>query len=150
MKLRDIKLEIVDHLKSGCQCDLTTEHISDALFLCREPAVIFRARLHGTLATNIHQLKNLLDAWIRSGTITVTAIVYSTSNFCAINGSSIEDVCSTSETVSTTETSELNPSLIAVIVGGSMGALVIVTLFCCVIICVIACFKLKRSDHNPR
>lgn len=155
-KVEDIKNEIVSNLNGRCECGISISHITNSRLLCPggdKPAVTFRAKLHGTLNSPVHELSNYLEEWLRveGSFIVVQSIQYGVINFCSANiSSSIEEVCNNISATSVTTTQ--GPGFIVAIIGGvaAVSAVLILAVISGLVICVVVCAKMRHTSENLR
>lgn len=74
-KLAAIRTSLLSYLNSQCSCDLTPAYITDEELSCRQSLrnqISYRARIIGTDSYSANGLQDLLQAWVATGTASVT------------------------------------------------------------------------------
>lgn len=129
LKLEDIKQQSLTEIKFVCsQCDPSSLSITEGVFRCfpgSESAVTYRALLHETYQISSLELEVIIARWVSSGrAIVVQSLVLQAQQSCPIVVADANDAeCRISSPTSreTEETGSASNS-VAVIIGGTSGA----------------------------
>ena len=142
-KLNDITHGVVQIINQVCQCQLSTECITDGAFQCFENSeqqqVTFRAKLHGTAQVTSSQLLAYLESFAAraDSTIAVQGLRLNVDRSCPIVINSFGDPqCSGATTAENT----------AAIIGGVVAVIIVVAVT--VIIITIAAFVTRSRRAN--
>ena len=154
LKLEDIKQQTLTEIKFVCsQCDPSSLSITEGVFRCfpgSESAVTYRALLHETYQISSLELEVILARWVSSGrAIVVQSLVLQAQQSCPIVVADANDAeCRISSPTSreTEETGSASNS-VAVIIGGTSGAVLGVVLIVglMIIVLVVTIVKQKQS-----
>ena len=66
----DIVKAIVKFVATNCECDFTTDRLTDRVFLCHSSSpqsITYQTQLHGTLQAPVAELIAMLQEWSSSG-----------------------------------------------------------------------------------
>ena len=146
----DIAADIVTLMLATCDCDFTSDHLTNRVFLCDSSSpqsVSYQAQLHGTLQANTSQLIAILQQWISSSTklITVQVSLLKIDDLCIVS-SDTQTPCDKQSANSTLGEHQNN---LGAIVGGTVvGLLVLATCVAAVIILIIICARRRSYNLN--
>ena len=92
-KAMEVIDDIISNIQSPCQCSITTNHITDAVFQCFEQnahQVTFRARVYPTPQAEAMNIINNITAWSTSGaSVSVHGVLLSVDPQCAVKIASL-------------------------------------------------------------
>ena len=149
----DIAANIVTLMLATCDCDFTSDHLTNRVFLCDSSSpqsVSYQAQLHGTLQANTSQLIAILQQWISSSTklITVQLSLLNIDDLCIVS-SDTQTPCDKQNANSTL--GEHQGNNVGAIVGGIvMGLLALTAGVAAVIILILICARRRRYNlKNP-
>ena len=146
----DIAADIVTIMLATCDCDFTSDHLTNRVFLCDSSSpqsVSYQAQLHGTLQANVSQLITILQQWISSSTklITVQVSLLKIDDLCIVS-SDTQTPCDQQSASSTLGEHQNN---LGAIVGGTVvGLLALATCVAAVIILIIICARRRSYNLN--
>ena len=148
IKLQDIKQQTLSEITSGCNgCDPSLLSITEGVFRCftgSESAVTYRALLHETYQISSSELEETIARWISSGrAIVVLSLVLQAQQSCPIVVSNANDP----ECRINSPPRESASDSVAVIVGGTSGALLGIVLLVglTIIVVVVTIVKHKQA-----
>ena len=144
----DIAADIVTFMLATCNCDFTSDHLTNRVFLCDSSSpqsVSYQTQLHGTLQANVSQLITILQQWISSGTklITVQVSLLKIDDLCIVSLDT-QTPCKKQNASSTLGKHQIN---VGAIVGGTVvGLLALAAGVAAVIILILICARRRRYN----
>ncbi len=155
-KAEDLVSEVVQELRSRCQCEFTSDKITGGGFLCFPDSpqhVTYRGTIHGTLLASTSQLLVNLEEWILSGTsISIQAQLLSPDVTCAVSISSRDENECRPQLSSTDPSTDLSeePSTIPttwIVVAAVVVAVVVIFMIMVVILMMVIYYRrCKRTS----
>ena len=148
----DIAANIVTLMLATCDCDFTSDHLTNRVFLCDSSSpqsVSYQAQLHGTLQANTSQLIAILQQWISSSTklITVQLSLLKIDDLCIVS-TDTQTPCDQQSASSTL--GEHQNNLGAIYGGIVMGLVALATGVVAVIVLILICARRRRFNlKNP-
>ena len=146
VKLESISAAVLENTQELCQCDFTSDRLTDDVFQCfpaSPHAVTYRAALHGTASANSAQLISHIEQWTAEGAaVTIQQVLLRVDGSCAVAVSSlVEEECQLRNT-----RSDLSSSNTIIVTGSITGGAALVTVIITVMI--VATITIVRIRKN--
>lgn len=151
LKLQDVKQQTLTEITSSCnRCDPSLLSITGGVFRCfpgSESAVTYRALLHETYQISSVELEEIIARWISSGkAIVVQSLVLQAQQSCPIVVANANDA----ECRISSPPRESASNSVAVIVGGTSGAMLGAVLLVGLMIIVVVVTIVKHKQAMVR
>lgn len=157
LKLQDIKQQAAAEIIASCsRCDQSAISITEEVFRCfpgSESAVTYRALLHENCRIPSLELEGAIERWLSSGmAIVVRSLVLKADSSCPVVVTDVNNPECVSRDVrfNSDPRSGTSPNTIAVIVGGSSGAMLGAVLLIGVVIIVVTIAITKHRQVMAR